>query len=120
MILDDLKILLTANGITDTVVFNFNTLTGNGIILWQYDGTPSDNGKNAKVQISIKNTNMQTAEQRATAIYDIIYPKATYQKGILVNNKLMHIRPIQEPFYNELDDKSRHSYIFNIDINYNR
>lgn len=122
-LLEDLKKHLTAYGITAPIYFNWAS-EKNGdndcIILWLYDGTPNMVARNAKVQVTVKNSNMLKAEKMADLIYSILYPMEQYKKAIEINGKLMHIQPLQEPFYNEKDQNNRHCYVFNINIDYSR
>lgn len=120
-LLEDLKEFFIKNGIELPLNFNFSSEKNeNCIILWQYDGTPNMLGRNARVQVTVKHYNMRVAEDLAVSIYDMIYPKDQYVKAIDVNGKTMHIRPLQEPFYNERDSNKRHCYVFNINIDYDR
>lgn len=120
-LLDDLKAHLNNEGINLPINFNFSSEKNeNCIILWQYDGTPNMVARNAKVQITVKHSDMQQAEKMSISIYDILYPIGQYKKAIEINGKQMHIRPLQEPFYNEKDENKRHCYVFNINIDYSR
>lgn len=122
-LLEDIKQHLTTNGITAPIYFNWANEKNNAnecIVLWKYDGTPNMLARNAKIQITIKNKEMLEAEKMADSIYSILYPVDQYKKAIEINGKLMHIEPLQEPFYNELDQNSRHCYVFNVNIEYRR
>lgn len=120
-ILEDLKLHLINNGITETIYFNFVPAeSSNFILLWNYDGTSKEIGKNARIQFCVKNSDMQVSESTANKIYDIVYPKEQFKKILKVNGKTMHIKPIQTPFYNGIDENSRHTYIFNTNVNYER
>lgn len=120
-LLQDISAHLKTNGVSVPINFNFSKEKNeNCIVLWQYDGTPNALARNSKVQITVKNTNMQLAEKMADSIYSILYPMEQFQKAIEINGKLMHIYPIQEPFYNEQDQNNRHCYVFNINIDYDR
>ena len=101
---------------TGDIYFNFQPdVKGDCIILWQYDGIQTDVGIRPQVQISVKNKNMQTAENLIMAIYDIIYPKGQFEKNITISDEVLKIVPRQSPFYLEKDDNNRHIYVFNID-----
>ena len=120
-ILDDLKQHLINNGITTPIYFNFLPAdSANLVLLWNYDGTSKELGRNARVQFCAKHLDMQEAEKLCEQIYDTVYPKEQFKKVITVNNKPMHIKPIQTPFYNGKDESNRHSYIFNCNIDYER
>lgn len=120
-LLDDLKAHLNKNGIKLPINFNFSSEKNeNCVVLWQYDGTPNMVARNAKIQITVKHSDMQKAQKLSDMIYDILYPINQYKKAIDINGKLMHIQPLQEPFYNEKDDNKRHYYVFNINVDYNR
>ena len=120
-LLEDLKAHLTSNGIELPIYFNFaSTKNGNCVILWHYDGTPNMIARNAKIQITVKHSNMRQAESLSDLIYSILYPIDQYKKAIEINGKLMQIRPLQEPFYNEKDDNQKHCYVFNINVDYER
>lgn len=120
-LLEDLKEHLNNNDIKLPINFNFSSEKNeNCIVLWQYDGTPNMLANNARVQITVKHSNMRTAEDLAVSIFDMLYPKGQYVKVIYINGKAMHIRPLQEPFYNERDGNKRHCYVFNINIDYDR
>lgn len=122
MILDDLKAFLVANNLATSteIKFDFDGSTTNGVVLWNYGSIPTDLGSRPTIQIAVKDTVMDTARTKARAIYDALYPKDQFQKGILINNKLMHITPRQEPFFNEQDASKRFVYIFNIIVNLDR
>jgi hypothetical protein len=122
-LLEDIKAHIYLNGIKAPVYFNFATEKQNAnecIILWQYDGTPNMIARNAKIQITVKNKDMVKAEKMAVLIFDILYPIGQYKKAIEINGELMHITPLQEPFYNEKDQMGRHCYVFNINVDYSR
>lgn len=120
-LLEYLKVHLNNNGIELPIYFNFSSEKNeNCIILWQYDGTPNMVARNAKVQITVKHSKMEQTEQLANSIYAILYPIGQYNKAIEINGKQMHIKPLQEPFYNEKDENKRHCYVFNINIDYDR
>lgn len=120
-ILEDLTLHLR-NFITIPIYQNFATEKANEncVILWHYDGTPNSLGRNAKVQITVKNIEMLEAEKMAVLIFDMLYPKGQFQKVIEINGKNMQIRPLQEPFYNEKDQANKHCYVFNVNIDYSR
>ena len=122
-LLEDLKAHLVANGIKAPIYFNWATekkADNACIVLWVYDGTPNMVAHNSKVQITVKNTNIQKSEEIAVFIFDMLYPRGQYKKAIEINGKMMHITPLQEPFYNEKDQNDRHCYVFNINVDYNR
>jgi len=122
-LLEDIKIHLVDNDVNYPIYFNFEnekSSTNKSIVLWLYDGTPNMVANNAKVQITTKNLNMKEAEKMSDFIYSILYPIGQYKKVIEINNKPMHIRPLQEPFYNEKDENDRHCFVFNVDINYTK
>lgn len=122
-ILEDLKTHLNTNGITAPIYFNWAVERQNAnecIVLWLYDGTPNMIARNAKVQITVKNKDIEKAEKLADLIFDTLYPKGQYNKAIVINNEIMHIKPLQEPFYNEKDQNDRHCYVFNVNIDYDR
>lgn len=122
-LLDDLKAHFKNNGITAPIYFNWANEKNNAnecIVLWQYDGTPNMLARNAKVQITIKNKDMLEAEKMADFIYSILYPIGQYKKAIDINGQLMHVSPLQAPFYNEKDQNERHCFVFNANIEYNR
>lgn len=120
-LLEDLKNHLKDNGVKTQINFNFSSEKNeNCVVLWQYDGTPNMVARNAKVQITVKNSNMKKAEDLADLIFDILYPIDQFKKAIEINGKLMHIQPIQEPFYNEKDASGRHCFVFNVNIDYDR
>ena len=121
MILEDLKAHLISNGIELPINFNYSSEKNEDCInLWLYDGTPNMVARNAKVQITVKMSDMKEAGSMADSIYDILYPIGQYKKVLYVNGKGMHIRPLQEPFYNDKDDNGRHCYVFNINVDYGR
>ena len=121
-ILELLKTHLTNNitGIGD-IYFNFQPdVTGDCVILWQYDGIQSDIGLRPQVQISVKNKDMETAQSLISQIYDIIYPVGQFEKNLTISidtdtNETVKIVPRQSPFYLEKDENNRHVYVFNID-----
>jgi hypothetical protein len=76
--------------------------------------------RNAKIQITVKMSDMKDCEELADSIYSILYPIGQYKKVLYVNGKGMHIEPLQEPFYNLKDDNDRHCYVFNINVDYGR
>lgn len=122
-ILEDLKTHLNTNGITAPIYFNWATERQNAnecIVLWLYDGTPNVVARNAKIQITVKNKEISKAEKMSDLIFDTLYPKGQYNKAIEINSKLMNIKPLQEPFYNEKDQNDRHCYVFNINVDYDR
>ena len=122
-LLDDIKAHLNNNGITAPIYFNWATEKNNAnecIVLWLYDGTPNMVAKNAKVQITVKNKDMKKAEKMSVLIFDTLYPVGQYNKVIAINGQKMHIKPLQEPFYNEKDQNERHCFVFNINIDYDR
>lgn len=122
-LLEDIKTHLINNGIAAPIYFNWANEKNNAnecVILWQYDGTPNMVARNAKVQITIKNKDMFEAEKKADFIYSILYPIGQYKKAIDINGQLMHVSPLQEPFYNEKDQNERHCFVFNVNIEYNR
>lgn len=120
-LLEDIKTHLNNNGINLPINFNFSSeKSENCIVLWQYDGTPNMVARNAKVQVTVKHSDMKKSEKMAVSIYDILYPIDQYKKAIEINGKLMHIQPLQEPFYNEKDENNRHCYVFNVNIDYSR
>lgn len=122
MILDDLKAFLVAENIdtATNIYLDYGSPTGNCVVLWNYGSIPTDLGSRPTIQIAVKDTVMATARTKIQAIYDALYPKDQFQKGILINNKLMHITPRQEPFFNEKDASNRFVYIFNIIVNLDR
>ena len=122
MILDDLKAFLIANNLATSteIKFDFDSSNTNCVTLWNYGSVPSDLASRPTIQIQVKNLNLATARTKIQAIYDALYPKEQFQKGILINNKLMHIKPNQEPFFNEKDASERYCYIFNITVTTNR
>lgn len=123
MLLEDIKAHLNANGIDAPIYYNWATEKQNAnecIILWLYDGTPNMVARNAKVQITVKNKDMQKAEKMSDLIFAMLYPVGQYKKVIDINGQKMHIKPLQEPFYNEKDQTERHCYVFNINIDYDR
>ena len=122
-ILEQIKDYLLSQGVNYPVYFNWATEQAGAnecLVLWQYDGTPNPLARNAKVQLTIKNKDMKEAEKMADFIFDILYPIGQFQKAIDINGQAMHIRPLQEPFYNEKDQNNRHCYVFNINIEYDR
>ena len=120
-LLEDLKAHFETNGIDLPINFNFSSEKNEDcIVLWQYDGTPNMVARNAKVQITVKHSDMKEAETLSDFIYSILYPIDQYKKAIEINEKQMQIRPLQEPFYNERDENKRHCYVFNVNIDYDR
>lgn len=120
-VLEDLKQHFINKGITLPIHINMAPAdSGNIAVLWNYDGTASDIGRNSRVQFCVKNTDMSEAQRICDELYDLVYPKGQFKKVILINDKPMHIKPIQTPFYSNMDEKSRHNYIFNANINFNR
>lgn len=120
-LLEDLKNHLINNGITDNIYLNFSSPSNdNVIVLWLCEGMSKDIGRNAKVQFIVKNVDMALAEQTIERIFNIVYPKDQFQKTIIINGTRMRIKPIQEPFYNLMDENNRHTYVFNALINYER
>lgn len=63
---------------------------------------------------------MAVARNKIQAIYNALYPIDQFAKAIVINNKTMHIKPNQEPFFNEKDATGRFCYIFNITVTQNR
>ena len=120
-LLEDLKAHLVNNGITLPINFNYSSEKNEDcIILWHYDGTPNMVARNAKIQITVKMSDMKDCEELADSIYSILYPIGQYKKVLYVNGKGMHIQPLQEPFYNLKDENDRHCYVFNINVDYRR
>lgn len=120
-LLEDLQAHLESNGIELPINFNFSSERNEDcIVLWQYDGTPNMLARNAKIQITVKMEDMKAAEEMSDLIYSILYPIDQYKKVIEINGKNMHIRPLQEPFYNEKDQNGRHCYVFNVNVDYSR
>lgn len=122
-LLENIKTHLSNNGVTAPIYFNYATEKNNAnacVVLWQYDGTPNMVARNAKIQITVKNKDMLKAEKMSVSIFDMLYPIDQYKKAIDINGQKMHIRPLQEPFYNEKDQNERHCYVFNINIDYDR
>lgn len=121
ILLDDLKAHLVNNDIKLPINFNYSSEKNEDcIVLWHYDGTPNMVARNAKIQITVKMNDMFECEKVADSIYSILYPVGQYKKVIEINGKNMHIRPLQEPFYNLKDENNRHCYVFNINVDYGR
>lgn len=122
MILDDLKAFLIAEELAtdEEIQFNYDNLTTNSIVLWVYGSVPTDLGSKPTIQIAVKNTDMLAAQTKIQAIYDALYPKDQFQNAIIINSKTMHIRPNQEPFFNEMDKQNRYVFIFNITVTQDR
>ncbi len=120
-LLEEFKAHLVNNGIKLPINFNYSSEKNEDcIVLWQYDGTPNMVARNAKIQITVKMDDMKNCEKMADSIYSILYPIEQYKKVILINGHQMHVRPLQEPFYNMRDDNNRHCYVFNINVDYSR
>lgn len=120
-LLEDLHAHLENNGIELPISFNFSSERNEDcVVLWHYDGTPNMVARNAKIQITTKMEDLKAAEEMSDLIYSILYPIDIYKKVIEINGKNMHIRPLQEPFYNGKDQNGRHCYVFNVNIDYSR
>jgi len=116
MILEDLKAHI-ATLVTVPIKYNIDSDgTASCVVVWDYGGTAKDLGTNANVQITAKALKMSDAKNMIQLIYDSLYPKDTFQKGVKINNKLMHVLPKQEPFWNDINENNLHSYIFNVSI----
>lgn len=118
-ILDLIKNYIVEKGIVadGDVYYNFNDQDDrNIVILWQYDGIPSDICLRPQMQIMVKNFSMSMAEKIANQIYDILYPVGQFEKMLIINGEALKIVPKQSPFYLEKDDSNRHIYVFNVDI----
>lgn len=122
MILDDLKAFLITNNLAleEEIQFNFDGSVGNSVVLWVYGSVKTDLGSRPTIQIAVKNTDMLMAQTQIQAIYDALYPADQFEAKIQINNKPMHIKPNQEPFFNEKDAQDRFIFIFNITVTKDR
>lgn len=120
-LLEEFKTHFVNNGIKLPINFNYSSEKSEDcIVLWQYDGTPNMVARNAKIQVTVKMSDMKDCEKMADFIYSILYPMEQYNKVILINGNQMHVKPLQEPFYNMRDENNRHCYVFNINVDYGR
>lgn len=123
MILDDLKAHLIAKsliGSGENVYFNFAQSDNNCVILWEYGGFPAVFGRydqTKTVQVTVKNTSMQTAQAKSHAIYNELATGLDYKE---INGRKTSIEGNQPPFFLEKDEQNRYSYVFNITITSNR
>ena len=92
------------------------TVDGDYIVLWHYDGIQTHEGLRPQVQVMVKSSKMSLAETVIFELYNALSPEGKHQKTMDINGKTMLVTPKQSPFYLTKDEKQRHVYVFNVDI----
>ena len=119
MILEDLKSFIVEKGIVDegSIKFDYDGAGGeNCVVIWKNGSQPCDVARRPTIQITVKNTDLAASRLICEEIFKALYPDDQYQKAMEINEKIMHVVIIKEPFYLEKDASDRHCYVFNAAI----
>lgn len=123
-ILNDLKdFLVEKNAVSsEEVAFNFDDFLTDmkKLILQCKGGEFSDIARKTTVSVIVKNKSMKEAEAVANVVYDCFSPPKQYEKPLLVNGKMMLIKPLQPPYYKEKEKNGRHVFSFDLKIIHKR
>jgi hypothetical protein len=93
----------------------------NCIAVYAYGGSKSDKGmgsdtqplENATLQVNVRNTNANTAEDTCVAIHKSLDELGT---NVTINsNVYTWLNPLQPPFLLERDSKPRTTFVFNLE-----
>ena len=79
-------------------------------------GEFSDIARKTTVSVIVKNFSMQNAETIINSAFDLLCPPKQFEKPLLVNQKLMLIKPLSPPYYKEKEKNGRHVFTFNLKI----
>ena len=123
MILDDIKNFIVQNALAqeDIIKFDYDASSGDDtILLHLYNNIPCDLARRSGIKITFKFNDLKIARDTAFALHDLLFPKESFQKSILINGKTMHSRLNNGPSYQGLDPSKRHNYVLDITITYNR
>lgn len=121
MILDDLKAFIAKKGIVeeDAIKFDYDSSNGDSVIvLWNNGSLPCDLARRSTIQITVKNPDLEASRLVCEALFKEFCPNERFQKSALINEKVMHLKALKEPYYLEKDASSRHCYVFNLLVTY--
>ncbi len=124
MILDDIKSFIEEKALISQdieIKYDYDTAKGGDtLLLTLYDNVPCDLAMRSGIRIAVKLNDLKLSRDTCFALHNAFFPEENFQKAIVINNKTMHAKLNQGPYYLEKDQSKRHIYILDITLTYKR
>lgn len=123
MILDDFKAFIVENSLADEAVikYDYDSSKGeNALLLTLYDSAPCDLAMRSGIRITAKFADLTVSRNTCFALHDLLFPEENFQKAIVINGRIMHLKLNKGPYYSDNDPSKRHGYVLDITVTYNR